>query len=182
MNIKIIVIISLLGFQICCCQWAWLNAQETGVDLLIRRCCGILPTPKMETMFNFNLNATISNHSSFHVFSLVATISVWYILGKRLHRYLFPAQKIYDTDFIGCLGRCLWFLGNIYYYISLLPKVIFHWLPGAIFILFHCCLAIFHCCLAIFHWLPGAMFIIFHCYLVTFHWLPGAIFIMSLLP
>ena len=64
---------------------------------------------------------------------------MWYILGKRLHRYLFPAQKIYDTDFIGCLGRCLWFLGNNYYYISLLPRalfIIFHWLPRAMSLIF----------------------------------------------
>ena len=54
--------------------------------------------------------------------------------------------------FIGCLVRCFqYFIAaqqNIslvawcdVFAISLLPSIIFHWLPGAMFLVFHCCLA-----------------------------------------
>src|SRR5271168_4116571 len=107
--------------------------------------------------------------------------------------------------FIGCLGRyCIYFIaaqGDIslvawadILFISLLPRAIFHWLPGPILYLFHCCPGLYFIgCLgryfiyfiaapgnislvawadivfisllprAIFHWLPGPIFYLFHC-------------------
>ena len=83
---------------------------------------------------------------------------------------------LYFPHFIATQGYIsfLAYLGVLV--ISLLPRTIFHCLPGAIFSPFHCCPGLYFIpCLgrcvcisflprAIFHFLPRAMFIPFHCY------------------
>src|SRR5271168_220550 len=118
--------------------------------------------------------------------------------------YLFPCCP--GLYFIGCLGRYLLYFiaaqGDIplvawadILFISLLPRALFHWLPGPIFYLFHCCLALYFIgCLgdilfisllprALFHWLPGPIFYLFHCCLgLYFIGCLGDILFISLLP